>query len=116
MREEQSLSTCSKTQCTVLKTVEGGIFPEWAKSRLQGIRDRQMKAPGRRRKWGFAEASPGELPGTDRIPTRQDTLKTELGGVVEGGCSCRQLFPTRSSDGGPPDAVDIPAKGARCLS
>lgn len=54
---------------------------------------------------GVAEASPGELPGTDRIPTRQDTLKTELNigaeflrrRVVEGGCSCRQLFPTRSS-------------------
>lgn len=45
-RGEKSLSTCSKTQCTVLKTVKGGIFLEWAKSRLQGIRDREMKAPG----------------------------------------------------------------------
>lgn len=43
----QSLSTCSKTQCTLLKTAKGGIFSrEWAKSRLQGIRDREMKAPG----------------------------------------------------------------------
>lgn len=44
--KRKSLSTCSKTQCTVLKTVKGGIFLEWAKSRLQGIWDREMKAPG----------------------------------------------------------------------
>lgn len=49
-REEKkkSLSTCSKTQCTVLKTVKGGIFLKCAKSRLQGIRDREMKAQGSR--------------------------------------------------------------------
>lgn len=43
--EKKSLSTCSKTQCTVMKTAKGGIFLKWAKSRLQGIRDREMKAP-----------------------------------------------------------------------
>lgn len=47
--QEQSLSTCSKTQCTVLKSVKKGegISPKWAKSRPQGIRDREMKAAQR---------------------------------------------------------------------
>lgn len=76
-RGEQSLSTCSKTQCLLLKTVEGGISLEWAKSRLQGIRDREMKAPGNGGSGGW-EASPGELPGTERIPTKQDVLKNGL--------------------------------------
>lgn len=43
----RSLSTCSKTQCTLLKTAKGrNVCLQWAKSRLPGGRDREMKAAG----------------------------------------------------------------------
>lgn len=76
-REKKSLSTCRKAQCIVLKTVRGGIFVKWAKSRLQGIWDREMKAAGAE-EMGVEEASPGKLPVIDRIPTRQDVLEIDL--------------------------------------
>lgn len=106
----QSLSTCSKTQCMLLKTAKGGIFSrECAESRLQGIRDREMKARGEWRKWGWGvwrRPSPGEPPDTDRIPTGQDAPESEPNistlfettpRVVGGGCSCRQLFSNQAS-------------------
>lgn len=41
----QSLSTCSKTQCRLLKTAKGrNVCQQWAKSRLPGSRDSEMKA------------------------------------------------------------------------
>lgn len=52
--ERKSLSTCSTAQCTVLKTAKEGIFLKWAKSRLQGLGDREMKAgrSGGNEGWG----------------------------------------------------------------
>lgn len=54
---------------------------------------------------GVEEDSPGELADIDTISTRQDALETDIGTmplrkqrVVEGGCSCRQLFRTTSSN------------------
>lgn len=71
-RRRKTLSTCSKTQCTVLKTVKAGIFREWAKSRLQGSWDRD-ESSREQRKWGLRRrhlencllltgSQPGETP------------------------------------------------------
>lgn len=81
-RGERSLSTCSKTQSRVLKTATGGIFLEWAKSRLQGAGDSQMKGAdggvGGAEETGVTQASPGVLPASDRISTEQDGPKTKV--------------------------------------
>lgn len=41
-------------------------------------RQRDESSGERRKLGGVGEASPGELPGTDRIPTKQDVLNTGL--------------------------------------
>lgn len=91
-RGEQSLSTCSKTQCSLLKTVKGGISLQWAKSRLQGIRDRGMKALGNGGSGGWGGV-------TWRTAWYwQDSNKAR-----------------RPKNWTWPDAADIPTKGARYL-
>lgn len=108
-REEgkKSLSTCSKTQCIVLKTEKGGIFLKWAKSRLQGVlRQRDERSSRERRKWGLRRRHlenclllTGSQPGTtpEKLAKHRRVCFREGRGVVEVGCSCRQLFRTTSS-------------------
>lgn len=106
-REKKSLSTCSKTQCIVLKTEKGGIFLKWAKSRLQGVlRQRDERSSRERRKWGLRRRHlenclllTGSQPGTtpEKLAKHRRVCFREGRGVVEVGCSCRQLFRTTSS-------------------
>lgn len=50
----RSLGTCNKTQYTLLKTAKGrNVCQQWAKSRLPGSRDREMKAAGSGGNWGL---------------------------------------------------------------
>lgn len=101
--ERESLSTCGTAQCTVLKTAKEGIFLKWAKSRLTRPPRQRDESRTERRKWGLRRRQlkiclllTGSQPG--ETPFKTDVGTAEGGGVVGGGCVCRQLFPTRSSN------------------
>lgn len=76
MDKKEAHSTCSQTQYQVLKTVVERNLAKGAKSRRR--EGREMKAvQGLAEEIGVKEASPGQPPRNDRIPTRRDTVKPD---------------------------------------